>query len=54
MSDVSGLAGKFDSWQRMSFDPARCPVRDVLDHLGDKWTTLIVIALAGGPGVSES
>ncbi len=49
MSDVSGLASKFDSWQRMSFDPTRCPVRDVLDHLGDKWTTLIVIALAGGP-----
>lgn len=26
-----------------------CPVRGVLDRLGDKWTTLIVIALAGGP-----
>ncbi len=54
MSDVSGLASKFDSWQRMSFDPTRCPVRDVLDHLGDKWTTLIVIALAVVRGVSVS
>lgn len=27
----------------------RCPVRDILDHLGDKWTTLIVIALAEAP-----
>jgi DNA-binding HxlR family transcriptional regulator len=49
MSDANGLASKFDSWQRMRLDPAHCPVRDVLDHLGDKWTTLIVIALAGGP-----
>lgn len=49
------LAGKFAGWQGMDFDGApgsdgaRCPVRDVLDHLGDKWTTLIVLALAGGP-----
>ena len=49
MSDENRLAGKFDSWQRMRLDPTRCPVRDVLDHLSDKWTTLIVIALAGGP-----
>ncbi|MCF4164061.1 helix-turn-helix transcriptional regulator [Zavarzinia compransoris] len=26
-----------------------CPVRGVLDHLGDKWTTLIVIVLALRP-----
>jgi DNA-binding HxlR family transcriptional regulator len=31
------------------FDPTRCPVRDVLDKLGDKWTTLILIALADKP-----
>ncbi len=29
------------------FDPA-CPSRVVLDRLGDKWTGLIVLALAGG------
>ena len=28
---------------------ALCPVRGVLDKLGDKWTTLIMIALAPGP-----
>ena len=29
------------------FDPD-CPSRVVLDRLGDKWTALIVLALAGG------
>jgi DNA-binding HxlR family transcriptional regulator len=27
----------------------KCPVRDVLDHIGDKWATLLVIALAEAP-----
>jgi len=26
-----------------------CPVRDVLDRLGDKWSTLILVTLAQGP-----
>ncbi|MCB1334361.1 MAG: helix-turn-helix transcriptional regulator [Roseivivax sp.] len=26
-----------------------CPVRDVLDRVGEKWTLLILIALTGGP-----
>jgi DNA-binding HxlR family transcriptional regulator len=28
---------------------ARCPVRDVLDRIGDKWSTLILGTLAAGP-----
>lgn len=28
---------------------AQCPVRNVLDRIGDKWTTLIVLALAQRP-----
>lgn len=28
---------------------ANCPVRDVLDHVAAKWTTLILIALGDGP-----
>ncbi len=28
---------------------AACPVRDVLDRVGDKWSVLIVRALAGTP-----
>lgn len=43
------LAAKFASWQVLHFDPAGCPVRDVLDRLGDKWSTLILLALSGGP-----
>ncbi len=30
-------------------DPGKCPVRDVLDHLSGKWSTLLLLALAGGP-----
>ncbi len=26
-----------------------CPVRDVLDRIGDKWSTLILVTLASGP-----
>lgn len=36
-------------WQASAFDLSLCPVRDVLDKVGDKWTTLILIALAAGP-----
>ncbi len=43
------LAKRFDAWSGMKFDPVRCPVRSILDHLGDKWTTLIVIVLALKP-----
>lgn len=36
-------------WARLAVDDARCPVRGVLDQLGDKWTTLTVIVLAQRP-----
>lgn len=29
--------------------PSDCPVRDVLGHIGDKWSTLIVVTLAERP-----
>ena len=38
-------AGQRPAW---SPDP-RCPVRDVLDRIGDKWSTLILGTLAKGP-----
>lgn len=31
----------------MSMDD--CPVRDVLDHMGGKWNSLMLLALADGP-----
>ncbi|GAB4360973.1 MAG: helix-turn-helix domain-containing protein [Oricola sp.] len=40
---------RFDTWRREGLDPATCPVRDVLDRVGDKWSVLILTALARGP-----
>jgi len=48
MTDGPDLAERFAAWQHLAFDPHHCPVRDVLSHLGDKWTTLIIASLAGG------
>lgn len=42
----AALAGRFAVWQQAAFDPTRCPVRDVLDRIGDRWTMLILIAIA--------
>ena len=36
----------FDQWQADGQASGQCPVRNVLDRLGDKWTTLIVLALS--------
>ena len=30
-------------------DPGVCPIRDVLDRVGQKWTLLLLIALTTGP-----
>lgn len=30
-------------------DKSQCPVRDVLDRIGDKWSTLVLSTLALGP-----
>jgi DNA-binding HxlR family transcriptional regulator len=49
MSDSAALAASLARWQAADLDPGRCPVRDVLDHIGDKWTTLILIVLAAQP-----
>lgn len=42
-------AARFSGWQALEFDASRCPVRNVLDFIGDKWTTLILMSLAGTP-----
>jgi DNA-binding HxlR family transcriptional regulator len=49
MNASSLLAARFADWQREGFDEVGCPVRDVLDQIGSKWTTLILISLASGP-----
>ena len=40
------LAKKFAEWQAQKLDGSLCPVRDVLNRVGDKWTMLVLIALA--------
>ncbi len=40
---------RLDEWKAMGFDPNNCPVRQVLDHVAAKWTTLILLELEGGP-----
>ncbi len=49
MPGKAALVSRFEEWQRLGFDASRCPVRDVLDHIGDKWTTLILIGLNTKP-----
>lgn len=44
-----GLAERLRIWSTADFDLALCPVRGILDRLGDKWTTLIVIVLSQRP-----
>ncbi|OEC33947.1 transcriptional regulator, HxlR family [Pseudomonas cuatrocienegasensis] len=43
------LAGRLQAWRASDFGISQCPVRSVLDRLGDKWTTLTLIALAQQP-----
>ena len=45
---VVGAASPTDLTMSSS-DHRACPVRDVLDRLGDKWSTLILATLSQGP-----
>jgi DNA-binding HxlR family transcriptional regulator len=38
-----------DRWNAAVGLPGPCPVRDVLDKIGDKWSMLLVMTLASGP-----
>jgi DNA-binding HxlR family transcriptional regulator len=40
---------QLEAWRALGLNPGDCPVRDVLDRLGDKWSVLIVTALSSGP-----
>lgn len=46
-ADASG-GSSTEHQPRWSLDPD-CPVRDVLDRIGDKWSMLILATLANGP-----
>ncbi|UDL94135.1 helix-turn-helix transcriptional regulator [Lichenihabitans sp. PAMC28606] len=49
MIERTDISAYLDVWRTASFDSGCCPVRDVLDHMGGKWTTLILMSLAAEP-----
>ena len=42
LDEIGGLFGP-------DVDMANCPVRDVMDRISGKWSTLLLLALADGP-----
>ncbi len=48
-ADAPNLGTTFDAWRDRGFDAAACPVRNVLDRIGDKWTLLALVALTAEP-----
>lgn len=49
MTAAAKLLEGLRQWQGRPVAIADCPVRDVIDHLGDKWSTLLITVLSGGP-----
>ena len=49
MPDSADLKTRLCFWQKQDFNAANCPVRDVLDQISGKWTTLLMIVLADAP-----
>lgn len=49
MDACATLSERFESWQALGLDEERCPVRNLLDQIGDRWSILLISALAGGP-----
>jgi DNA-binding HxlR family transcriptional regulator len=41
--------GRYQSDDAQSEQPVHCPVRDVLDRIGDKWSILMIMTLAMRP-----
>jgi DNA-binding HxlR family transcriptional regulator len=48
-ASTASLITRFTQWEGLDFDAGRCPVRDVLDRVGEKWAMLLLIALAARP-----
>lgn len=49
MTPQQRLGDKFTGWAMMELRPERCAVRGLLDQIGDRWSILILSALASGP-----
>ncbi|WP_298282191.1 helix-turn-helix domain-containing protein [Acidocella sp.] len=48
-ADQAALAGLVRPPVECGFDAGACPVRDVLDRVGDKWSSIIIGLLSAGP-----
>jgi DNA-binding HxlR family transcriptional regulator len=46
--EINGLNAGVDAWQENEFS-GPCPVRDVLDRIGDKWSVLVILRLGRKP-----
>jgi DNA-binding HxlR family transcriptional regulator len=49
MDAHEALGAKFADWAALGLDASRCPVRNLLDRIGDRWSTLLIATLASGP-----
>lgn len=49
MDACEALGAKFAFWQTLPLDRDNCPVRGLLDKIGDRWSTLLLCSLAAGP-----
>ncbi|MCA0043015.1 winged helix-turn-helix transcriptional regulator [Celeribacter litoreus] len=47
MRDIA--MSRLEQWKAEGFNPHNCPVRQVLDHVAAKWTSLILLELETGP-----
>ena len=45
---------RYQSDDAQSVGPVHCPVRDVLDRIGDKWSILMIMTLASDHSASAS
>jgi DNA-binding HxlR family transcriptional regulator len=43
------MSEQLEEYRRLGLDVGRCPVRQVLDQIGDKWSTLFVQLLGERP-----
>jgi DNA-binding HxlR family transcriptional regulator len=49
MSATAAVGAKFRAWQTLGLDETQCPVRNLLDRIGDRWSILLLTSLAAGP-----
>lgn len=40
---------RYRAFQKLGFDPADCPIRDVMDNISGKWCLLMMLELTAGP-----